>query len=64
MTKLRLAAVAALLLAGFLGAFDRPVQASPYDPWCMEDYWACVSSGQDIADCMCYRDLCMGRDCQ
>jgi len=63
MIKFRLVAVVALLVAGLLGAFEKRAEAGSYDPWCMEEYWACVAAGQDLADCMCYRDMCMGRDC-
>ena len=65
MIKLRVAAGVALLAAGLLGAFGRPAEAGPNDyPWCMEDYWACVAQGQDISDCLCYRQMCMGGTCQ
>ena len=63
MARFRLAAVAALLVAGLLGAFEKPSEASPYDPWCLEEYWACLASGEDLSICLCYREMCMGRDC-
>lgn len=63
MVRARLVALAAILAAVLLGAFDKPSEASPYDPWCMEEYWACVNSGEDFSVCMCYREMCMGRMC-
>ena len=64
MRKLCFAVVVACLAMGLPGAFEKQVEASPVDPWCLEDYYACVASGEDISVCMCYRDMCMGRDCQ
>jgi hypothetical protein len=63
MVRFRLAVAVALLVGGLVGAFEKSSEASQYDPWCLEDYWACVESGEDLSICMCYREMCMGRDC-
>ena len=63
MTKLRLVAAVALLIAGLLGAFGAPVQANPYAPWCYEDYQQCIASGEDFSICYCYLQMCNGGIC-
>jgi len=63
MTRFRLAAAVVILTAGLFGAFDRPAYAGPGDfPWCWEDYQACIASGTDFSDCLCYYYMCTGRD--